>query len=86
MSLHLSKYCIVGNHVAAQITIYGTWHDILVLHITHARKPPLTHDLLVSFADNLGKEIEPRVRPVKRSGLIWIHLFDTLIVYRKEFF
>ena len=48
------------SHVAAQITIYGPWHDILVLHITHARKPPLTHDLLVSFADNLCKQIGPR--------------------------
>ena len=53
------------SHVAAQITIYGPWHDILVLHITQARKPPLSHDLQVSFADNLGKQIGPRSGPTK---------------------
>ena len=46
----------------------------------------LTHDILLSSANNLCKQIGPRPGPTKHQAWSVSDLFDAQMVLRKEFF
>ena len=49
-------------------------------------KRGITFCLLVSCADTLCKQFRPRTGPTKCRAWAWSKLFDTLMVFLKEFF
>ena len=54
----------------------------LCIHWYHCKKI-ITQYLIVLYADYLYKTVWTQIRPDIMSGLIWIQLFDTLMVFLK---